>query len=199
MGTRHLIAAKVNGEYKLAQYGQWDGHPDGQGVDVLFFLRQNSLEKLKSKLIQCREISDESIAAIHAQFGSEPGQKSWEKFADLYPQHSRDTGAKILGLIYDSIDGADLKLNINFAGDSLMCEWAYVIEFDANTFEVFKGFNEIPLEKEERFYHIPCPRAKYKQVRLWLKYSLDDLPTIDKFINDAALKMKEYEEAESAA
>lgn len=38
MGTRHLIAAKVDGEYKLAQYGQWDGYPEGQGVAVLDFL-----------------------------------------------------------------------------------------------------------------------------------------------------------------
>jgi hypothetical protein len=38
MGTRHLIAAKIDGVYKLAQYGQWDGYPDGQGVAVLDFL-----------------------------------------------------------------------------------------------------------------------------------------------------------------
>jgi len=32
MGTRHLICAKINNEYKLSQYGQWDGYPSGQGV-----------------------------------------------------------------------------------------------------------------------------------------------------------------------
>lgn len=38
MGTRHLIAAVIDGEYKIAQYGQWDGDPEGQGLTVLDFL-----------------------------------------------------------------------------------------------------------------------------------------------------------------
>ena len=38
MGTRHLIAVQLDGEYKIAQYGQWDGYPDGKGIDVLHFL-----------------------------------------------------------------------------------------------------------------------------------------------------------------
>ena len=39
MGTRHLIFIQLNGEYKLSQYGQWDGYLEGQGLDVLNFLR----------------------------------------------------------------------------------------------------------------------------------------------------------------
>ena len=30
MGTRHLIAVQLDGEYKIAQYGQWDGYPEGK-------------------------------------------------------------------------------------------------------------------------------------------------------------------------
>ena len=39
MGTRHLICVVKDNEYKLAQYGQWDGYPEGQGVNILRFLR----------------------------------------------------------------------------------------------------------------------------------------------------------------
>ena len=37
MGTRHLIAVMADGKYQVAQYGQWDGYPSGQGVSVLTF------------------------------------------------------------------------------------------------------------------------------------------------------------------
>lgn len=31
MGTRNLTAVYLDGQYKVAQYGQWDGYPEGQG------------------------------------------------------------------------------------------------------------------------------------------------------------------------
>ena len=30
MGTRHLTAVVLNGDFKVAQYGQWDGFTNGQ-------------------------------------------------------------------------------------------------------------------------------------------------------------------------
>lgn len=40
MGTRHLICVSHNDQCKVAQYGQWDGYPAGQGVNILAFLRE---------------------------------------------------------------------------------------------------------------------------------------------------------------
>lgn len=39
MGTRNLVAVQIDGQYKIAQYGQWGGYPEGKGVDALTFLR----------------------------------------------------------------------------------------------------------------------------------------------------------------
>lgn len=39
MGTRNLVAVQIDGQYKIAQYGQWGGYLEGKGVDVLTFLR----------------------------------------------------------------------------------------------------------------------------------------------------------------
>ena len=39
MGTRHLIIVWYKGKYRIAQYGQWDGYPSGQGLRVLRFLK----------------------------------------------------------------------------------------------------------------------------------------------------------------
>ena len=40
MGTRNVTMVIHKGETKVAQYGQWDGTPDGQGVTILGFLSE---------------------------------------------------------------------------------------------------------------------------------------------------------------
>ena len=64
MGTRNLTAVYYKGEYKIAQYGQWDGYPDGQGVVALSFLRERmDLEKFKKALDNTRQITEEEFQA----------------------------------------------------------------------------------------------------------------------------------------
>lgn len=38
MGTRNLTLVWYKGKWRIAQYGQWDGQPDGQGVRILRFI-----------------------------------------------------------------------------------------------------------------------------------------------------------------
>ena len=58
MGTRSLIAVKSNEKYKIAQYSQWDGYPDGQGKTVLEFLRsivkKGRVIEFKNQLDKCQ-------------------------------------------------------------------------------------------------------------------------------------------------
>lgn len=55
MGTRHLISVVLDGEYKIAQYGQWDGYPSGQGQAIVDFLLDNfDREAFKRQLAKCR-------------------------------------------------------------------------------------------------------------------------------------------------
>ena len=45
METRHLTLVYKNGAFKVAQYGQWDGYPSGQGLTALKFLRSADLSR----------------------------------------------------------------------------------------------------------------------------------------------------------
>ena len=190
MGTRHLIVVVVDGEYKVAQYGQWDGHPKGQGVVILNFLQEHSLEVLATKVRQCKYLPEKTINALWEKYGAVEGSISLdkaEKMAKDYPELNRDTGAKILDLIYSSKKGLGLENSLEFAKDSLFCEWAYVIDFDKRAFEVYKGFNKEPVDKSARFQGEPqkgnSTKELYYPVKLVQTFSLDQLPTVEEFKN----------------
>ena len=123
MGTRHLqITINKEGETKLSQYGQWDGYPDGQGVDILEFLSNNNLEEYLKEVNKLREPTDEENKIIDND----------EKWATNYPYLSRDCGAKIHKLI--------LENKVKFVGLCSLeearkwCEGFYTIDFQKNTF-----------------------------------------------------------------
>ena len=81
MGTRHLIAAKIDGVYKLAQYGQWDGYPEGQGVAVLDFLvNKMDVAAFTAALRNCRFISNMEILCfpLDAASGTTGGRRRGE-------------------------------------------------------------------------------------------------------------------------
>lgn len=91
MGTRNLTMVIANGETKVAQYGQWDGYPDGQGATALEFLRNTDLTKFKEKILTMKWLSKEDADAI-----DKLPDGLWQK---LHPYLSRDRGADILNLI----------------------------------------------------------------------------------------------------
>lgn len=191
MGTRHIIAVKIDGEYKVAQYGQWDGYPSGQGAHVLAFLKELTPETTEVFKQKCRKLSwmdEKELEAMWKAAGADDsGMISCDKadaFSKAHPEFSRDTCASILSLIAER-DNLRLQNSIDFVGDSLFCEWAYVVDFDANTFEVFQGFQKSPLNKSDRFhaYKQKFKRGedKYYPVRLQALWYLDNLPEVKGF------------------
>lgn len=180
MGTRHLTIVIKDNEPKIAQYGQWDGYPSGQGETILGFLLGADLEKFKSKLNELEFFGDSD--ADKKVLADIDNDSDW---TENYPWLSRDMGGKILQCVYDDKVGSKLSNNYEFAGDGLMCEWVYVIDFDKNTFEVYKGFNnDKPLHKKERFYPLMenmDSNDKYYPVGLAKEYSLSNLPDMQMF------------------
>lgn len=175
MGTRHLTAVMHNKEYKVAQYGQWDGYLSGQGMTVLNFLRDDfDREKFVKQVEKLHWITNEEIEMIKKNH-----EQDW---TSVYPYLSRDMGGKILKYVQDNELKTGLKNSIGFVEDNLMCEYAYVIDLDKNAFEVYKGFQERPLEESERFYKENPDKDGYYPVKMIACYELDKLPTDEEFL-----------------
>lgn len=185
MGTRHLIAAVADGAMKLAQYGQWDGYPSGQGIDILRFLRTSDLNAFREGLRLCRFGTDAEIAAAYADF-SNNGMMDMDQAkafkASRFGHLSRDTGAKILPIIRETSEELLLQDASDFALDGLFCEWAYVIDFDAGTFEVYEGFQEAGSEIKGRWAGQRGENSDYAPVTLKATFQLSDLPSDEEFL-----------------
>ena len=198
MGTRHLIAVQLDGEYKIAQYGQWYGYPDGKGIDVLHLLRNRmDEEKFKVALRHSSFISDEALAKLWRACGMQ--DDGLILLADMdtmkrhHPEFHRDTSAKILDLVQSRPNGMQLENSIGFASDGLFCEWAWVIDLDKRTFEGYRGFGCDPLTEQDRFYFLKDhERSGYGGVKLAAEWPLDRLPTDEDFL--ASFKSEDEEE-----
>ena len=190
MGTRHLIAVQANNEYKIAQYGQWDGYPSGQGATVLSFLsNQENIQRLRDSITRIRFLDfdgqDKKLMEEYNNncptWSSDTDNRTAEQKRLHEDFWSRDIGADILTNVINSSDEEILLINeIDFAKDSLFCEWAYVVDLDACTLEVYTGFQRG--EVEGRFKS--KPDSDYSAVALIRSYSLNDLPTLEDFLND---------------
>jgi hypothetical protein len=199
MGTRNLTMVIHKEETKIAQYGQWDGYPEGNGVEILTFLRNKErIKKLTNKLKDIRFITARGNKEIKKFLKSIGCENGWmnddqaDKYHKRYPYMSRDIGAGILEMVANSKDKEIvLRDSTDFAGDSLFCEWAYVVDLDKRKLEVYTGFNKELLADDERFTNIPTNKdaAEYRGIKCIMKYDLDKLPTKKQFIEE--LKQKE--------
>lgn len=189
MGTRHLIAVYLDGKHVVAQYGQWDGYPSGQGTTVLAFLRKLTpelLEQFKTRLRRCTWVTEKQLKRYWEEAGGSRdaqfvGMEVVEEFQKHHPQLDRDMGAGVLDFILGSTGAVELQDSIDFSGDSLFCEWAYIIDLDAGFFEVYEGFNKTPLEDGERFKAFDAP-GEYRPVKHPATFDLRDLPTEEEFL-----------------
>lgn len=223
MGTRNLTMVISGKQTKVAQYGQWDGYPEGQGQTILKFLRRVNLPKFKEKVNTLQFATDDDLKVINGYIEKRAAVNSWNVYEawGKYAYFSRDMGGKILTAIMGNpvkmSEGLDdykehefsVKLvqdSSTFAADSLFCEWAYVIDLDKGTFEVFKGFNKTPLGKDQRFrymqdlnWHMDKKEDGtlsfngYYPVRHLATFKLKDLPTPQGFLKTCMGK-REYAE-----
>ena len=152
------------GKWFLAQYGQFDGYPEGQGAKIFKFLSvAHNIENLKAGLENhIYEPTAEELEAIYTECeawdenlraqGNSHYERNMVGINQLYPSLARETSAGILGIIARASKKVEAEgeaekeskkipvhLGLEFATDTLFCEWAYVIDIDKEVFEVFGG------------------------------------------------------------
>lgn len=160
MGTRNLTMVISNGKTKIAQYGQWDGYPSGQGLTILRFLQKADLDKFKQKVESlCQWVSQRQLNKWYREVGQDPKEQfismdKKNKFKANHPQLDRDMAADVLDFVYHSEEPVFLSDNSEFIKDGLFCEWAYIINLDEGTFQVKNGadktysLKKLPSEKK---------------------------------------------------
>lgn len=201
MGTRGLTVVIMDGEHRIAQYGQWDHYPEGQGVTAMNFCRKNltteeGREKFRKALKRTKFIDQEHMDKIMKRLGISGkwmNMEQAERFKTKYPALSRDAGAEILDLV---LKGKKLlRDGIDFASESLFCEWAYVVDLDKMALEVYEGFQTAPhkrgrfadMEVEER---AEVSGSKYYPVALVATFDFDKLPKTEGAVEETMKRLQ---------
>lgn len=218
MGTRGAFGVIIGEEEKIA-YNHFDSYPDGKGIEVLGWLRsvvdEGRLDEIK-KLAHKVRVVDEN---------SKPTARDKQKLRSFTNLNVADQSEDDWYCLTREMQG-DLGLTLgsgymldrsNFPLDSLFCEWAYIVDLDAEVFEVYAGFQKT-LPKQGRWKGRPTlaedtenyiahlewchendrkpfrkRRAEYKAIEMIASWPLDELPGDDHFLS--ALGRQEEEAA----
>lgn len=161
MGTRGLTkVVDANGVTKVAQYGQWDHYPAGQGVTILNFLNRDyyAVGELELALDKCRFIDEAEREKIYADYNrTYPDSTHMKKFCAMLPSLSRDTCGDILSVVRWSAGPVPLIDESNFEADDLFCEGVYEVNYQTKLFVT-------------------------KFAGITMEFSLDDLPDQDRYL-----------------
>jgi hypothetical protein len=186
MGCRNFTGVIVGGKIKVAQYGQWDGIPEGQGITIIHFLKNElNREKFLKNLERVRFITEEELDKGYKDAGAEPisscskvltlTDEAIKKFYIQYPYINRDYGAKILSMIQSAPKNTDIELLNSLADDpnyGVDCEWAYILNLDTNTLKVYSVHRNPLLPENEKFLYLD----------LMSSFDINNLPSREEFI-----------------
>jgi len=186
MGTRGALGVYIDGQTK-ATYNHSDSYPDGLGKDMVDAVRKimgdpsRGLEWLKTK-----------ARAIQLWPDNTPATPELIDRLRRYADTSVSTRAvkevyvltrKMQGDIEAYLDAEFMENGgERFMGDSLFCEYAYIVNLDDGILEFYKGFQSKPHE-EGRYANLPIDteqqgriNQQYYPVALVGSFPLDAIP-----------------------
>jgi hypothetical protein len=173
MGTRNLTIVRDE-NLLFGQYGQWDGCPSGNGLEVLKFLKSQMLEGQFRQAVKRVKVAD--AARLEELEQACVGK-------DTHPQFFRDLGTGILDFIADTEGPIEVHNQIDFAADSLFCEWAYMVDLVERKLRCFRGFNKAPLAEGDFFHYLSDKKdGAYYPIKEIAAFSFDELPDKETFL-----------------
>ncbi|KFZ10690.1 hypothetical protein V502_07986 [Pseudogymnoascus sp. VKM F-4520 (FW-2644)] len=217
MGTRHLICVFYRGRFVIAQYGQFDGYPEGQGLTIVAFLHgAGNIERFKEGLEHTYTPTAEEVQEFEKALAKQE-QEYWadwraaarrnvsvrDRMRAVCPSMSRETSAGILDVVAKATAEAPVPicLGLEFIHDGLFCEWAYVVDLDAEVLEVFHGLEKEREGSVQRFKGVDGAEAGWVPA-LVKAFAFAELPKKEADFVEAmneALESRRRERGESLA
>jgi hypothetical protein len=188
MSTRGATGFVANGKWYVT-YNHSDSYPEYLGMHVLQFCKDvinwKYLKTLVKKVILVDKDSKLTQDLIDKYSRYSDTSVSSQSLEDWYCLLRSLQGEKILyeialGNVEHIIDSH------TFLTDSLFCEWAYIIDLDNLTLNVYKGFNKkaisdtpLPSDIDSMKYDketYESIKEKYYPVKMLYAYDLGKLP-----------------------
>ncbi len=116
MSTRGAYGFYKSGIKKIA-FNRWDSYPSGLGQDIISYIVSKSIQELNKDFESINLVIDTDSLSPEAYDSLEQARGSLTKYAKI-------------GLMLDESE---------FLKDHLFCEWAYIINLDTNTLEVYQS------------------------------------------------------------
>lgn len=141
MGTRGAYGFIKNGQHKVS-YNHFDSYPDGLGNDILNYLDRYTIKQINNHFDAIELVNEDSQPTkeqIEKCAGTSDFSVSNRSKQDWYcllkgAQGNLAAHARV-GYMVDAY---------NFLLDGLFCEYAYIINLDDKTLEIYKGFQKKP-------------------------------------------------------
>jgi len=181
MGTRGAVGTHYSGEDKIT-YVHFDAFPTGLGEwivrDIKKWLRDGTLDDVKAKVAALKLVPEGYSPTDEEKEKLEPYvdlSVSEQSASDFYCMTRKLQGELDLileaGIITDAAD---------FILDSLFCEWAYIVNFDTEELEVYRGFQTEAHDKG-RFHDKKLSADNYRAAQyfpcaLLATYPFDKIP-----------------------
>jgi hypothetical protein len=194
MGTRGIFGVIVDKKEKIT-YNHYDSYPDSLGVEMLGAARRVAKDfsnyQIRARKIQL--VTDTKKPPTIAQI------KKLEKYSDVGVASGKLTDwyvlmRKLQGDVLGTLDCGIMIDSADFAQDSLFCEFGWIINFDDETFECYRGFvKSIDPPPRGRFHKAVIPNTRdpdkvgYQAIHLLGSFALKELPSDEEFYKQIGL------------
>jgi len=138
VGTRGLIGVRLDGKDYLT-YNHFDSYPSGLGVAAVLAVDEmdEDLDYWKDLTRRVKVVNPTDVPAMEEL---QNHVSLWEKDCEAPPTEYYDFLHPLQGDIKAMLRMGILIDSGEFINDSLFCEWAYILNLDTRTLEVYHGW-----------------------------------------------------------
>jgi hypothetical protein len=191
MNSQGLIGFQIRGQDKLA-YNRSGSRPDMLGLKILNELRAvENWDAVKQRIVELTPVSETHRLDHSNGYAVTEVRRHFPGIAYEHPPADHhDLYQPLQGTLEPYLDG---RLSFvpdasDFIRDSRHCAWAYIVNLDANAFEVWKGNQLDPDSEDNRIVEEPTRygtevnRMGYYPCAMVKNYDLKNLPNPGQFL-----------------